>query len=495
MTADMGKDQRHMASVSLIVYAAVLTLLLGGSLFFLLMPMKKGFREITDTVDKVSAGNMDIAINAHRNDEIGDLLSSMKQMVGTIKALAADTNMLAQAAAGGNLVARADAAKHQGDFRKIVEGINHTLDAVIGPLNMAAEYVDKISKGDIPAKITDDYNGDFNKIKDNLNIMIENLSGFASDVQAASEQVASGSRQMSTSSEQMSQGATEQAASVEEVSSSMEQMSANIKQNADNSLQTEKIALKSSDDARKGGKAVVETVKAMKEIAGKISIIEEIARQTNLLALNAAIEAARAGEHGKGFAVVASEVRKLAERSQTAAGEIGTLSSTSVQIAEEAGEMLTKLVPDIQKTSELVQEITAASREQNSGVDQINRALQQLNTVIQQNASAAEEMASTSEELSSQADQLQDTVSFFTIREAAGDADRRAAREAKKPLQLVQKTRIAHLVPNKSASRVPAGVLQHKGNGTDGTALAGGVALDLSAGGNGDGMDKEFTKY
>jgi methyl-accepting chemotaxis protein len=213
----------------------------------------------------------------------------------------------------------------------------------------------------------------------------------------------------------MSQGASEQAAAAEEASASMEQMTSNIRQNADNALQTEKIAVKSAAAAQEGGQAVVETVAAMKDIAKKISIIEEIARQTNLLALNAAIEAARAGEHGKGFAVVASEVRKLAERSQKAAAEISGLSASSVDVAEKAGHLLGLMVPDIQKTAELVQEINASSREQDLGAEQINKAIQQLDQVIQQNASASEEMASTSEELSSQAEQLQNAVAFFLI--------------------------------------------------------------------------------
>jgi methyl-accepting chemotaxis protein len=195
----------------------------------------------------------------------------------------------------------------------------------------------------------------------------------------------------------------------------VEEMNATIRQNADNSLQTEKIAQKSANDALESGKAVSDAVIAMKQIAEKISIVGEIARQTNLLALNAAIEAARAGEHGRGFAVVASEVRKLAERSQVAAAEIGRLSGTSVEVAERAGGMLAKLVPDIQKTSELVQEISAASKEQAGGADQINSAIQQLNQVVQQNAGAAEEMSSTAEELSAQASQLMEVMGFFKV--------------------------------------------------------------------------------
>jgi methyl-accepting chemotaxis protein len=200
----------------------------------------------------------------------------------------------------------------------------------------------------------------------------------------------------------------------------MEEMVSNVRQNAENALQTEKIAQKSAIDARESGRAVSETVTAMKEIAGRISIIEEIARQTNLLALNAAIEAARAGDHGKGFAVVASEVRKLAERSQTAAGEISQLSSSSVQVAEMAGQMISRLVPDIQKTAALVQEINSASSEQNSGAEQINKAIQQLDKVVQQNAGVAEEMSSASEELASQAENLQSSIAFFRISESGG---------------------------------------------------------------------------
>ena len=214
----------------------------------------------------------------------------------------------------------------------------------------------------------------------------------------------------------------------------MEEMVSNIKQNADNAQQTDKIANKSAKDAQESGKSVLEAVAAMKEIANKISIIEEIARQTNLLALNAAIEAARAGEHGKGFAVVAAEVRKLAERSQKAAGEINQLSATTLKVSEKSGEMLEKLVPDIQRTAELVQEITAASKEQDTGAEQINKALQQLEQVIQQNASASEEMASTTEELTGQSDQLVSALSFFHT----GDEEWRpqaAGRAAAKPGQ------------------------------------------------------------
>jgi methyl-accepting chemotaxis protein len=235
----------------------------------------------------------------------------------------------------------------------------------------------------------------------------------------------------------------------------MEEMTASIRQNNDNALQTEKISVKSSADAKEGGVAVHETVVAMKQIASKISIVEEIARQTNLLALNAAIEAARAGEHGKGFAVVASEVRKLAERSQAAAGEIGTLSSHSVAIAEQAGDMLQKMVPDIQQTAELVQGITASSKEQDSGAGQINKAIQQLDTIIQHNSSASEEMASTSQELSRQAEQLQNAISFFTI-STTGQRPSPVA-IARKPAQRGPLTHTARQQARLSTKREPEG--------------------------------------
>ena len=407
----------------------------------------------TEIASRISEGDLSSEIVLAASDTTS-LLAAMKRMSEAIEALIADATMLSKAAVEGHLATRADASKHEGDFRKIIEGVNQTLDAVIDPLNVAASYIDRISKGDTPPKITDNYIGDFNAIKNNLNVlidamekvtlvsreiasgnlmvtvsarsdrdelmkslaeMVKNLGEVVGDVRSATNNVASGSQEMSASSETVSQGATEQASSIEEVSSSIEQMSANIKQNADNATQTEKIANKAASDALEGGAAVSQTVAAMKQIASKVSVIGEISRQTNLLALNAAIEAARAGEHGKGFAVVASEVRKLAERSQKAAAEITDLSGTSVAIAEKAGGLLSRILPDVRKTAELVQEITAASREQDTGTSQISKAIQQLNQVIQQNASAAEQMAATSEELASQAGRLQSTIGFFKL--------------------------------------------------------------------------------
>ncbi|MBF0537515.1 MAG: HAMP domain-containing protein [Nitrospirae bacterium] len=418
--------------------------------------------------DKIASGDLNVKIEHDTRDEIGMLAQSFKGVIGNVNALTRDANMLVQSALDGKLTTRADASKHEGDYRKIIDGINNTLNAVVGPLNKAANYIDRLSKGDTPERITEEYKGDFNDIKGNLNALIDATNAITNiaktiargdltveirersdkdelmrslatmvdklvdvlyEIKLSSGGVADGSSNLSAASEELSQGATEQAAAAEEASSSMEEMASNIRQSADNAQQTEKIAKQVAEDAIQSGRAVSETLTAMKEIAGKITIIEEIARQTNLLALNAAIEAARAGEHGKGFAVVASEVRQLAERSQTAAGEITKLATTSVEVADKAGGMLAKIVPDIKKTAELVQEISASSVEQNAGAEQVNKAIQQLDQVIQQNASASEEMSSTAVELSNQAEQLQRVISFFKMPDDI--SDRKAYASAK----------------------------------------------------------------
>jgi methyl-accepting chemotaxis protein len=290
--------------------------------------------------------------------------------------------------------------------------------SMTGPLRKSVAFTRAVAKGDLQDHLDIEQRDEVGQLAEALNAMISALREVVADVRTASSDVASASEELRARSGQMSQGTIEQAASAEEASSSIEEMNATIRQNADNAQQTEKIAMKSANDAGEGGEAVFNTLAAMKEITNKNSIIEEIARQTNLLALNAAIEAARAGEHGKGFAVVAAEVRKLAERSQEAAREIGNLSASSVEVAERAGAMLTKLVPDIKKTAELVQEISAASKEQTSGADQINNSIQQLNNVIQQNAGAAEEVSSTAEVLAGQAERLKSAIAFFKVHES-----------------------------------------------------------------------------
>lgn len=349
----------------MVITFAIISLLIG--LFFaiyIIRLIKKGLRTAIQVSDAIAVGDLSVNISKESEDEIGQLLDAMQRLVRAEKQI--------------------------------------------------AEAAEKMAEGDLRVKV--EKRSDKDSLMIALDAMITRVNEVVVDVQKGSENVAAGSEQMSSTAESLSQGATEQAAAVEESSSSMEEMVSAIQQNADNAQQTEKIALGASGDAKQSGEAVAEAVKAMKDIAERISIIQEIARQTDLLALNAAIEAARAGEHGKGFAVVAAEVRKLAERSQEAASEITDLSAHSTEVAERAGNMLSRLVPDIQKTADLVQEIAAASREQSQGADQVNRGLTQLDSVIQQNASASEELASSSEELASQAQQLQSVISFFQTR-------------------------------------------------------------------------------
>ncbi len=286
------------------------------------------------------------------------------------------------------------------------------------PLKKGLEFAVAIEAGNLTKRIDVAQRDELGMLAAALNNTAVKLNEIILSVKEAGNNVAGGSAQLNDSSMQISQGATEQASSVEEISSSMEQMSANIRQNAENAQKTERIAQKSSQSAEEGGRAVSATVDAMREIASKIGIIEEIARSTNMLALNASIEAARAGEYGKGFAVVASEVGKLAERSAKEAGGISTLSTESVLIAERAGQTISAMIPEIRKTAELVQEISAASNEQNAGADQINSAIMQLDKVIQQNASAAEESSSMSSELASQAELLKASIDFFTVDES-----------------------------------------------------------------------------
>ena len=334
--------------------------------------------------------------------------------------------------------------------------------SIATPLTQGVEFAKSVAAGNLTSTMAVEQQDEIGMFAAALNEMVKRLREIVIDVKGAANNVAYGSQQLSSSSEEMSQGAAEQAASVEEASSSMEEMAANIRQNADNAGHTERIASKSAEDAMLSGKAVLETVDAMRAISEKILVIDDIARQTNLLSLNAAIEATKAGDLGRGFAVIASEVRALADRSRIEAADINKLSRASVAVAERAGEMLSKLLPDIQKTAGLVQEISAASKEQNSGAGQINQAIQQLDQVIQQNSSVSEELAATAEELSSQAEQLQHTMGFFEVghieQEERGEDDEDAAPAPKK-----RKTahRVAHL---KMPVAAAVGELPHVGS-------------------------------
>jgi methyl-accepting chemotaxis protein len=372
--ADEGAREASFAKLLLICVIIGALVIAAVSATWIAMSISRALARAVGLADAVAIGDLSKKIDVSSDDEVGDLIKSLNTMTANLNATAAVANEIAR----GNLTV---------DAKRLSDA---------DTLGIALER------------------------------MVDKLRHIVAEALTAAQNVSAGSQELSASAEQLSQGATEQASSAEEASSSMEEMASNVKQNADNASQTEKIAAQSAKDAEASGAAVGRAVEAMQTIAEKITIVQEIARQTDLLALNAAVEAARAGEHGKGFAVVASEVRKLAERSQAAAAEIGTLSADTVKVAQEAGSMLSKLVPDIKKTAELVEEITAACREQDVGSAQINQAIQQLDKVGQQNASASEEVSSTSEELASQAEQLQSTIAYFRIENANANSNARA---------------------------------------------------------------------
>ncbi|GAA4217741.1 methyl-accepting chemotaxis protein [Sphingomonas endophytica] len=460
MTQRQAAQAAAFATITLAIWSGMAASVVVAVLIGLVMT--RGISRPIGTVTQALA-RLAAPLATERKDEIGRMQGSVAAVEGAFGDI---SGVLAALSRGDTTVTTTQR------YGGLSDQLNADLDGLRTNIEAIARTAEDIAGGDL----TVDHQplSDKDKLGHALVTMVQRLRGVVGDATAAAQNVAAGSQQLSSSSEQVSQGATEQAAAAEEASASMEQMAANIKQNADNATQTEKIARQSSQDAELSGQAVDKAVGAMRTIAEKIGIVQEIARQTDLLALNAAVEAARAGEHGRGFAVVAAEVRKLAERSQTAAGEISGMSSETVTAAAQAGEMLVKLVPDIRRTAELVAEISAACREQDIGATQINEAIQQLDKVTQQNAAASEQISSTSQELAGQADELQESIAFFRV-----DDQRKPARPAARSA-----------VP--APARKPKPVV--RGNSVaDQQARARGFALDLASGGP-DGEDVDFGR-
>lgn len=438
-------------------------------------------------VEYVAKGEIPPKITEEYNGDFNTIKNNLNQCIDAVNALVADAVMLSQAAVEGQLSTRADSAKHQGDFRKVVEGVNATLDSVIGPLNVAAQYVDDISKGNIPQKITNEYKGDFNNIKNNLNTCVDAVNNLVADanmlaeaareghistradasqhqgdfrqivegvnntldlivepiaaVKEAIETITTAANEISTGNNDLSSRTEQQASSLEETAASMEELASTVKQNAENAQQANQLALTASDVAVKGGKVVSEVVSTMsginnsaQKIEAIISVIDGIAFQTNILALNAAVEAARAGEQGRGFAVVAGEVRNLAQRSASAAKEIKELITDSVgkttegtKLVENAGTTMAEVVASVQRVADIISEISAASQEQTTGINQVNQAVTSMDEATQQNAALVEEAAAAAESLVEQAVQLSDVVSVFKLGNQSVKTERRAA--------------------------------------------------------------------
>jgi methyl-accepting chemotaxis protein len=415
------------------VYASTSTLVVSLAIVSVLLAVVVGFT-ITRNLQKVLGGEPAYAADVMRKVSEGDF---------TV-----------------DVVTRAN------DGTSLLFAIRQMVSSAGNSINDVVRVMGAMAQGDLTQTITKPYQGSFGEMKDYVNETVAKLSQVVTEVNGSAEALAGASEEVSSTAQSLSQAASEQAAGVEETSASMEQMTASISQNTENAKITDGMATKAATEATEGGEAVRATVIAMKQIAQKIGIIDDIAYQTNLLALNAAIEAARAGEHGKGFAVVAAEVRKLAERSQVAAQEIGTVASSSVELAEKAGRLLDTIVPNIRKTSDLVQEITAASEEQSSGVGQINSAVTQLSQTTQQNASSSEELAATAEEMSGQAEQLQQAMSFFKLSGAEGTAHARsAATLIGSAGRRSQGARAARPAPARSGAKAPRVAMPAFGDG------------------------------
>ncbi len=428
--------------------------------------------DITRLAEEIASGNLGVEIR--ERSEQDRLMKAINSMIRELDGFLQEMDGLVKSVQEGNLKARGKTEMFSGDWQQLVVGVNALIDAFVSPITVTSAVIARIATGDVPYPITQEYQGDFNTIKQNLNQLIEatnevtrlakkiaggnlaievkersendmlmhalnsmteRMKKVVTNVKAAANTIATGSEHLKSFAETMANGASQQAEATQEVSSSMEQMVANISQNAENSRQTEKIANESAEYAKEGGEVVAETVVVMQQIASKIQIIEEIATQTRLLSLNATIEAARAHEHGKAFSVVATEVRKLSDITKKAAEEINQLATSSLDVSQRAGDMLSTLLPSSLRTAELVQEITVASREQSTGAEHINTAIQRLDYVTQQNVATAEELAAAAPELASQARQLQSTVKFFEV----GELETSQEESQEYPAELIQR--------------------------------------------------------
>ncbi|MBY0238761.1 MAG: MCP four helix bundle domain-containing protein [Burkholderiaceae bacterium] len=388
---------------------------LGEGLNQLMVITGASVADVVRVMGAVSAGDLSQTIDKPYEGEFEELKKFANNTVRKLNQAIEGQKHAIDCANRGDFSARVDLTGMQGFQKDLGEGLNRLMATTGAAIDDVVRVMGALAEGDLSKTINKSYEGSFDELKSYANNTVSRLLQVVTEVNQGAHSLASASEEVSATAQSLSQSASEQAASVEETSASLEQMTASISQNTDNAKMTDGMAARASQEATEGGQAVEATVAAMKQIATKIGIIDDIAYQTNLLALNAAIEAARAGEHGKGFAVVAAEVRKLAERSQVAAQEISEVASGSVQLAERAGLLLGQMVPNIKRTSDLVQEISAASEEQASGVAQINSAVQQLSQTTQQNAASSEELAATAEEMSGQAEQLQRTMAFFKV--------------------------------------------------------------------------------